>query len=338
MSHDLIRPGAGPGLIVVNPTVARLRDPGRYQRLVDEVQRSVLARTGQEPQLIADRDRTVMGERLAHALEDEPGLVVAVGGDGTLRDVVEAMGTRGGAPIAIVPVGTANLFAGALRIPRQPAWAARLIPHLVPRGVDLGTIRFGTGPDASRQRVFTVGAGIGFDARVMAAAGSDAKHRLGRYAYFAAAAVELARAKAVPLQVIADGTTLDVEAFEVLVANSGDLIPGLLRPALPVHPGDGLLDVFIVTGRRRSDAALGAMEALVRRGTGRSRTGRSYRLRVRSIRVVAGEGTPVEVDGDADGSTWFEARSMPRALTVLVPDAANRDRTRFGASRRPARR
>jgi diacylglycerol kinase (ATP) len=337
MSHDLVRAGTGPGLIVVNPTVSRLRDPGRYQRLVGEVQRSVLARTGQEPQLIADRDRTVMGERLAHALEDGPGLVVAVGGDGTLRDVVEAMGTRS-APIAIVPVGTANLFAGALRIPRQPAWAARLIPHLVPRGVDLGTIRFGTGPDASRQRVFTVGAGIGFDARVMAAAGSDAKRHLGRYAYFAAAAVELARAKAVPLQVIADGATLDLEAFEVLVANSGDLIPGLLRPALPVQPGDGLLDVFIVTGRRRSDAALGAMEALVRRGTGRSRTGRSYRLRVRSIRVVAGEGTPVEVDGDADGSTWFEARSMPRALTVLVPDAAGRNRTRFGASRRLARR
>jgi diacylglycerol kinase (ATP) len=337
MSQDLIRPGAGPGLIVVNPTVARLRDPSRYQRLVDEVHRSVLARTGQEPRLIADRDRTAMGERLANALADEPGLVVAVGGDGTLRDVVEAMGARG-VPIAIVPVGTANLFAGALRIPRQPAWAARLIPKFVPRAVDLGTIRFGTGPDASRQRVFTVGAGIGFDARVMAAAGSDAKHRLGRYAYFAAAAVELARAKAVPLQVIADGTTLDLEAFEVLVANSGDLIPGLLRPALPVHPGDGLLDVFIVTGRRRPDAALGAMEALVRRGTGRSRTGRSYRLRVRSIRVVAGEGTPVEVDGDADGSTWFEARSMPRALTVLVPNAANRDRTRFGALRRRARR
>ena len=219
-----------------------------------------------------------------------------------------------------MPAGTANLLAAALRIPLRPERAARLIAHAVPRHIDLATVRFGT-VDASDspERLFTVGAGIGFDARVMATASSSAKRRIGRYAYFTTAAGEITRAAALPVRVVADGHQLDIDAFEVLVVNSGELIPGLLRPALRVDPGDGLLDVFIVAGRSRLGALLGAGESIVRRGTGRSASGRSYRLRTASIRVDARQAAPVEVDGDVVGAGWFEATCRPGALTVLAP-------------------
>jgi len=319
MAADVTSSRIESGLIVVNPTLARLRDADRRRRVLDEVQRAVQARTGGVPVVIAEDGPAAMRERVARSLEDEPGLVVVIGGDGTVRDVAELIGARA-VPLAIVPAGTANLFAAALRIPLRPEEAARLIPSAVTRRVDLARVRFGTaGGDPVAERLFTVGAGIGFDAHVMAAASSGAKQRIGRYAYFTTAARELLRAAPVPLRVTVDGTELDVDAFEVLVTNSGELIPGLLRPALRIDPSDGLLDVFIVTGPGRLDALLGAAESIVRRGIGRSRSGRSYRLRARSVRVATGRAAPVEVDGDVVGSGWFEASSSPRALTVLVP-------------------
>ncbi len=319
MADDGVTVGSGPGLVVVNPTVARLRDPSRRRRLLGIVCQSVLERTGQAPRVIDADTPASMGEQLGRGLEDQPGLVVAVGGDGTIRDVAGRVASRA-VPLAIVPMGTANLFAAALRIPLRPEQAARLIPIAAPRRVDLATVRFGAGSgQGDTERLFMVGAGLGFDARVMAAASSESKRRLGRYAYFTAAVRELARAEAVPIRVVADGTTLDLDAFEVLVANSGELIPGVVGPALRVNPGDGLLDVFIVAGRGRADAILGAAESLVRRGSGRSRSGRSCRLRVRSVRVTTTTGAPVEVDGDVVGSGWFEATVIPGALRVLSP-------------------
>jgi len=324
MPTDVRSPKAAPGLIVVNPTVARLRDAGRRRSLLTEVQRAVLVRTGQEPVLIAEDGPAAMRERMARALETGPGIVVVVGGDGTIRDVAEQIGTRE-VPLAIVPVGTANLFAAALRIPLRPDRAARAIASASTRRVDLAMIRFGvTSGEGSEERLLTVGAGIGFDARVMAATSRESKRRIGRYAYFVAAARELLRVEPLPLQVVADGTELDLDAFEVLVANSGELIPGGLRPALRIDPADGLLDVFIVSGWRRRDALLGGAELVIRRTIGRSGSGRSRRLRVRSIRVTAQPDDAVEVDGDVVGRGWFEATCLPMALTVLVPGRRRR--------------
>ena len=328
---------ASAGVIVVNPTVSRLRDPERRQRVLATASRAVEARTGVEPVVIEADDPLVMRDRLAIALDDDPALVSVVGGDGTVRDVAAVLGDRPVA-LAIVPAGTANLFAAALRIPLEPERAARAIEGSRARHVDLGRIRHAAaGGDDIVDQMFMVGAGIGFDARVMAGTRRSSKRRLGRYAYFTTAARELARAAPIPLRVSAEGSELDLEAFEVLVANSGELIPGLLRPALRVDPADGRLDVFIVAGGGRAAAVRGAIEAIGRRRLGRSGSGCSYRLRVRSIRVEAGSHEPVEVDGDVAGSGWFEASCVPKALTVLVPERGHSpavDARRLAATRR----
>ena len=252
-----------------------------------------------------------------------------MGGDGTVRDIATVVVGRG-VPLAIIPVGTANLFAGSLGIPLQPEAAARAIAGAAVRRVDLGRVRWGTGDgalsdgDSSDERIFVVGVGMGFDARVMVGAGEASKRRLGRYAYFLAAARELIRAAPTRTRLLADAESMEVHALEVLVANSGSLIPGVLRPALPISPGDGRLDVFVIEGRGAVDAAWGGLEAIVRRGTGRSRSGRSRRLRVRTIRVTGAPTSLVEVDGDVVGAGWFEAACLPRALPVLVPPRPQR--------------
>ncbi len=311
-------------IVAVNPASSRLHGPAgrrRLDRILAEVQRAVGVRNGREPDVLAEGSAEAMAEGVAAAVTDGAHLVVAVGGDGTVRDLAGVLaGTD--VPLAIIPVGTANLFAASLRIPMRPDRAAEIIETAQLRRVDLGRVRFGAldgeGGDAA-SRLFTVGAGIGFDARVMARASEGSKRRLGRYAYFAAAARELAQARAASMRVVADGRELEVAAFEVLVANSGELIPGVLRPARRIRPDDGRLDVFIVEGDGLLDAARGACEAIVRRDTGGSRSGRSRRLEVRSIRVSGPADEPVEVDGDVVGMGWFEAECVPQSLRVLAP-------------------
>jgi diacylglycerol kinase (ATP) len=309
----------GPSVVAVNPRLARLRDPRRRNRIDAAVRQAVAERTGCEPVVVTAGDAAAMVEEVAAAVDAGAPLVVVVGGDGTVRDVATILHGRD-VPLAIVPVGTANLFAGSLGIPMRPETAARAIAGAMPRRVDLGRVRWGTADGgASEARLFVVGAGMGLDARVMAATGATAKRRLGRYAYFLAAAREAMRATGTPASVVADEERIELLALEVLVANTGSLIPGVLRPALPISPSDGLLDVFVVEGNGLVDAVWGGLEAIVRRGQGRSGSGRSRRIRVRTIRVTGEAAVPVEVDGDVVGRGWFEAESVPRAVRVLTP-------------------
>jgi diacylglycerol kinase (ATP) len=316
------RQAARPAIVAVNPRATRVSDGRRRDALLDEVGLAVTARTGVAPEVVLTDEPRAMVGAVDQAVAVGAPLVVVVGGDGTVRDIAGLLRERP-TPIAIVPAGTSNLIAGSLRIPTRADRAARLIAHGAVRSIDLGEASWGTlDGRSSERRVFVVGVGLGFDARVMATAGDRAKRRLGRYAYFLAAARELLRAAGGAVRVEADGVRMEIEAMEVLAATSGELIPGLLRPALPVAPADGLLDVFVVEGDGPIDGAWGALEAVTRRGLGPSRSGRSRRLRVREIRVTGGADQLVEVDGDLVGAGWFEAACLPGALRVLVPRRA----------------
>ena len=101
-----------PPLVVINPRAARLGDPGRRERVRHAVEAAVMRRVGAPPEIVDDDHDTALA-----ALRDPIGrpLVVAVGGDGTIRDVAAAL-SGSGVPMAVVPAGTGNVLAGALRI------------------------------------------------------------------------------------------------------------------------------------------------------------------------------------------------------------------------------
>lgn len=314
---------AGPPFVAVNPVASRVHDPDRRQRIVGEVERAVLARTGRPPEVHVAGSRRDMRERVSAAVEAGSPLVVAIGGDGTVRDVATILMGRQ-TPLAIVPAGTANLFAATVGVPGDAERAARAIADARDRPVDLGVATWGTDDGgASEPRIFVVAAGLGFDALLMAATDSAAKRRLGRYAYFLTGARMVRHVRGVPVRLEADGTVVETTAIQVLVANGGDLLPGLVGPALPIDPDDGLLDVLVVEGRGLLDGIRGGLEVLLRRGMGPSGSGRSRRLRAAQVRVDGPAGQPVEVDGDLVGAGWLEASCRPGALHVLVPDRSS---------------
>lgn len=313
--------GAHAPVVVVNPTASRLHDPERRRRIVDGVIGAVEARTGNQP-IVVDTSPEHARETLAAAAAASAPLVAVVGGDGTIRETAAALSGTG-VPIAIVPAGTGNVFAAALGVPRSTSGAVGLIETGRPAPVDIGRAAWGpvvngVPGDEAGSHAFAVACGLGFDARVMASATTDLKRRFGFGAYVVATLRQAARLRPTRLRIEADGEELDVRGLVVLIANCGQLIPGLVGPRQPIDPGDGLLDVFVVTAAGLRDGLAGATEALL--STGQSRRGRRFlRLRAARVRVVADPPEPIQVDGDPHRADWLAATVQPGAVTVLRP-------------------
>jgi diacylglycerol kinase (ATP) len=313
--------GRAAPLVIVNPVASRIADPVRRGRLVDAVAGAVASRTGQQP-VIVDASPAVARDALAAAGAGGAPLAVVAGGDGTIRDSAAILAGTG-VPLAIVPAGTGNVFAAALGIPLRASDAVRLIAQGQPAAVDLGSASWGSVVEgretpADGSMAFAVACGIGFDARVMTTATTEMKRRLGFFAYVVATLREAARLRPVAFRIEADGDVHEVHGLVVLIANCGQLVPGLIGPRHPLDPTDGLLDVIVVTAKGVTGGLVGAAESLLA-GSASHRQPRSMRLRAARVRVIAEPREPVQIDGDAHEADWIEAVALPGVLTVLRP-------------------
>jgi diacylglycerol kinase family enzyme len=321
-----------PPLVLVNPRASRIGDAARRQRLVGDVAAAVRTRTGAEPEIVIPDGPTEARASLLGAAEPPMrSLVVVAGGDGTVREATHDL-AGSAVSLGIVPLGTANLFAASVGVPLDARQAIDAIASGGVRSVDLGRARWSAHDGGVGEGPFAVACGTGFDARLMASTSATAKRRLGRYGYFATALRMLGDVRGFEARIDVDGDRRTLEAIAILVANSGQLVPGLLRPALPIRVEDGLLDIFVVAAGGLVGAAIGGLEAVARRSLGPSTTGRSVRLRGAHIRIETEPAEPIEVDGDVVGSGWLEASSVPSALRVIVGQ-----RRRGQASARRAR-
>ena len=301
-------------LVIVNPRASRLHDAGARDRLRRELGARLAARYGSEPDWAPESH-----EGALEALGDVAGrpLVVAAGGDGTIREAATAAAEHD-VPLAIIPGGTGNVLAGTLGL--RGLWSSLDVAVTGrSRRIDLGWARWGAADDHTiHERAFTVAAGMGFDARIMALAEGEWKRRLGFGAYIGATVHALARLEPARFHIVADEVPIDLEGLVVLIGNCGDLVPGRLGARRPLDLGDGRLDLFVVGGRSLVDGLRGAIDLLWRTGDSNDHV---VRRGVRSVRVEATPAQPLQTDGDHHPPGWLEATVRPGALTVLVPDA-----------------
>jgi YegS/Rv2252/BmrU family lipid kinase len=250
--------------------------------------------------------------RAAHAASHSVDIVVAVGGDGAVLQVVQSLaGTK--VALGIVPMGTGNLLAGNLGIPKGLDDAVKVLVHGRRRRIDLGRLTAG-----GRRTMFAVACGVGFDADVMAATGSDEKQRLGKLAYVASAIRRQGQIRDVTHEVTLDGVRHSMDAAQVLIANFGGMGDGV-KARLEVEPDDGLLDVIVIRASGPLGALLAGWEALRQGEFGESPEGHVLRTRVRKVRVSTVASRLVETDGSVVGRTPIKVTVRPGALTVLVP-------------------
>ena len=236
-------------------------------------------------------------------------LVFAAGGDGTVRACAEALGGTG-VPLAIVPLGTANLTARALGVPSQGGRAVEAGFGGRDHAIDLALVEGAGGT------WFAAMAGIGLDAAVVAAAGERLKRRLGWAAYAAAGVRRLALPPR-EFTIRPDGAEpLRRRARSVVVANAG-LLPGgfTLLPAARLD--DGLLDVGIL-------APSGGWDWIRLAGRMLARDRRQDRalecLQARRVQVSADAVLPRQIDGEvvAPGRA-LSVSVCPGTLTVRLP-------------------
>ena len=164
------------------------------------------------------------------------------GGDGTVQRCIDAVAGTDTA-VAILPAGTANLLAMNLQIPDDITEAVRIGLHGDRRRMDTGLVN---------SEHFTVMAGAGFDARMIAEADRGLKDRLGRAAYLYTGMKNLG-ARRMKATVDVDGERFFKGRVScVLAANVGTIMGGI--EAFPdARPDDGLLELGVVTAKNPVD-------------------------------------------------------------------------------------
>jgi diacylglycerol kinase (ATP) len=248
-------------------------------------------------------------KRVKQALDDGAELILAWGGDGTVQRCLDAM-AGSDATLAVVPAGTANLFASNLGIPKDIAEAVRIGLGGTSRKIDLGKMQ---------GERFGVMAGAGLDARMIRDADGGLKDRLGRLAYVWTG-LKNARAPAFRAKIQVDGTQwYEGEASLVLAGNLGEVFAGV-EAFEDADPDDGRLDLGVVHAEGLVEWARTAARAAVGKP---SDSPFVQQTTARTVRVKLDRKVPYELDGGERGPVKrFEIEVEPGAIEVRVPEAA----------------
>ncbi|MDR1293929.1 MAG: diacylglycerol kinase [Bifidobacteriaceae bacterium] len=251
-------------------------------------------------------------------------LVVAAGGDGTVRAVAGALtGTR--VPLGIVPAGTGNLLARNLGIPLAGVPAAmRVALDGRDRRVDVGRITAVSrrGGTVVEDEVFLVIAGLGFDAAMVSDTDPEWKARVGWPAYFMSGMQNL-KGPRLKATVAVDDFIRSLSARSIMIGNCGRL-PAGLRLLPDARIDDGLVDLAMADVRAglvgwASLATQVGLQGLGVKNLPTFAMGRLVYDQGSRIHVVADGAPLLQIDGELIGeASELSVRVAPRALTVRV--------------------
>lgn len=253
------------------------------------------------------------------AVQQGADVVLACGGDGTVRSVAQQLAGTGIA-MGLIPAGTGNLLARTIGTPLQDVAAAtRIALTGDDRAVDVGRIRI---DGADEERVFLVMAGTGFDAAIMENTPEALKGRVGPLAYvFSGLRAMRGRRTRITLT-FDDGEPMRRRTRTVLVGNSGTLLGGLvLMPRATID--DGVFDIVNLAPKGLPGWVAVAARVMTRRRRGHSRV---EHWQARSILIEADDPQPSQLDGDPIGDVQeLRIRVDPGALVVRVSDTPPAD-------------
>lgn len=301
----------GPLVVIANPRAGR----GKAAAALPQIE-SVLRDEGLDYRIVRTTHPGHATEAARHALRNGERFLVAAGGDGTVHEVVNGM-ILNGTPIApdavlgIVAAGSGCDFVRTFGLPGDAGPAARRLAGDRVRAIDVGTVTCADG-DAEQTRYFVNIAEAGLGGAVVARTA-----RLGRFLgaarYASGFWLTLPGFRPAPVRLDADGQAFGWRAFNVVVANCR-FYGGGMQISPKSDPGDGLLDVLVMTGPK-SDAF--ATLPKVYRGTHLPHRNIAE-LRADRIRLDSGRPFPVEADGEIVGTTPVSFGIIPGVIRLKV--------------------
>jgi YegS/Rv2252/BmrU family lipid kinase len=269
----------------------------------------MLARAG-----IACEVRTTekRGDAAAFAASASPlvDLVVSIGGDGTLSEVMSGL-KRHDVTLGLLPLGTANVLSLDLNLPADVEGLESMLAGGRVQAVDSALV--------NGERLSFLVCGVGFDAAVVRALEARRTGPITRLDWIRAGLDAYFAWEPRRLTVEIDGQPVAGEFGHVLVSNIVHY-GGMAVLSDDRKLDDGLFEVYTFPGRSRAAIA----GYLARGAFGRFPAGRVRMRRARRVVVRSDEPAPFQVDGDFGGETPFELAVGSQPFRILVPSGATR--------------
>ena len=310
---------SGPPAFVVNPI--KVPDPAALRRLANQV---AAANGLGEPLWYETVPEDSGGGQARQAVADGASVVVAAGGDGTVRAVAGAL-SGSPVPMGLIPMGTGNLLARNLDLPLGDVRGLVDVALTGPdHEIDVGYLRAvgadDSGGSAGEEHCFLVMAGLGFDAAMVAGADDALKKRVGWLAYFLAGVRHL-HSRRLRITMTLDGHEAHLRLRSLLFANCGRLPGGIvLLPQAEVD--DGFLDIAGIDTKGGVIGWASLFGKVLIQGVGFRRNlqvsgGTIEFWRGHELTVTCEAPEPVQVDGDLVAKTdRLSVTVRPGALTV----------------------
>jgi diacylglycerol kinase (ATP) len=256
---------------------------------------------------------THLAREAAHAYD----LLVVVGGDGTLNEVVHGLGGSDGPVVALVPRGTGRDFARTFGIGPGFDDAIRVAVSGETRVLDLGRVSYRAWSGEEADGWFANVGGVGISGAIARRANEQTKAFGGRVSYLAAIVSVFWHWEVCELELDVDGEHRSGLMHEVFVAN-GAYLGGGLHMCPDADPGDGLFDVLALGHLTKRDLAFTLPKAYSGRHLPHPK---AELLRGRVVSVDAEQPLPLQLDGEQPGTTPVRFELVPGALRLRVPGA-----------------
>lgn len=178
------------------------------------------------------------GTRIVKDLGQGFHMIVCMGGDGTLNEVIDGILEAGlSVPLGYIPAGSTNDFAKSLNLPTDPAKAAEFIMQNKPKSIDIG--RFN-----NRYFVYTASAGI--FAKASYSASQSVKNVIGHFAYILEGIKDLTQVKKLNLKIELKDETIEGTYIFVAICNSTSIGGIMTLDQERVDFSDGLFEMLLV--------------------------------------------------------------------------------------------
>ncbi len=293
--------------IIYNPAAGKAYRFKRLTRYLERDGNQVSLFTTEKP-----GDGTLMARQ---AVEQGAEVVLAVGGDGTVNEVVQGL-AGSNIPLAVYPAGTTNVWCKQVRMPSDPRRAAAVINAGPRRLIDLGK---------ADNRYFLLMTGVGLDGEITQATDLKLKKKIGKLAYgLAALQVGMHFQGSVANIVLNPGSdqqrTLKIRTGLIIVTNAERY--AVMKLAREAQLDDGHLELLVFEEKNIFSRLKRAFSLITSRSEHDPEIGRYY---VQQASIQFENPTGVQIDGDPQGRTGSQPlniKCMPSALRVIVPEYA----------------
>ena len=295
-------------VFLVNPASANGKTGKRWAQIARAAHAA-----GLRGEAVFSERRGQLRELALEAADEGADLLVVVGGDGTVHEVVNGVAGREGVELALIPRGTGWDFARTHGVPKRLDEALRIAREGEARAFDLGWATYRSdGVDGSAW--FANMASVGMSGAVAAKANATTKALGGKTSYLLALAAVFARWKNVRLNVAVDDERREALMEDCIVA-LGRYLAGGMMITPDAEPDDGLFDVLVIGDMTRSE--LVRVMPKIYRGTHLPHP-KGEVLRGTTVTIDADEPMPIQLDGEQPGTTPTRFKVVPSAIRLRV--------------------